>query len=348
MALVLKDRVRETSTTTGSLAFTLAGAVAGFQSFSAIGTGNQTYYTIAGASDWEVGIGTWTSPDQLSRDTILASTNAGAAVNFGSGTKDVFATFPAEGFAVAPPIGGTTPNTIAGTTIDAKNAVIIRETVNLNGYFSILQMLDGGDGYDYLNIWTDDGSGYGYGVNFPNGLNTTSIAGLNTLAASGQITGSNFIATSGNITFGTIYSAVTLAGSNSTLVSFTLTLPDTPGSANQVLKTDGSGNTSWIYPAGQGNAPVTITAATYSVAATDIYLIANRAGTVTLTLPTASSSTGRILTVKNVQAQTVVSASSNVVPIASTTAGTAILAATAGKFATLVSDGTNWVIMQAN
>ena len=96
------------------------------------------------------------------------------------------------------------------------------------------------------------------------------------------------------------------------------------------------------------NAPVTVTGATYSVLTTDNWIIANRAGTVTLTLPTASSFTGRILTVKNVQAQTVVSNASNVVPIGSTTAGTAILTNTAGKFATLVSDGTNWIIMQAN
>ena len=148
MALVLKDRVRETSTTTGSLAFTLAGAVAGFQSFSAIGTGNQTYYTIAGASDWEVGIGTWTSPDQLSRDTILASTNGGAAVNFSSGTKDVFATFPAEGFAIAPPIGGITPNTITGTTITANANVYLPAVVNTGVTTGRLYMVDGGDGYD--------------------------------------------------------------------------------------------------------------------------------------------------------------------------------------------------------
>ncbi len=96
------------------------------------------------------------------------------------------------------------------------------------------------------------------------------------------------------------------------------------------------------------NSPVTVTDATHTVATTTNWIIANRAGTVTLTLPTASSFTGRILTVKNVQAQTVVSASSNVVPIGSTTAGTAILTNTAGKFATLVSDGTNWIIMQAN
>lgn len=93
------------------------------------------------------------------------------------------------------------------------------------------------------------------------------------------------------------------------------------------------------------NAPVTVTSATYSVGITDNFIIANRAGTVTLTLPTASSYTGRILYIKTVQAQAVVSAASNVVPLNSTTAGTAILAATAGAHAMLVSNGTNWVIM---
>lgn len=95
-------------------------------------------------------------------------------------------------------------------------------------------------------------------------------------------------------------------------------------------------------------APVTVTGATANVGDTDNFIIANRAGAVTLTFPAAASWTGRVITVKTVQAQTVVSASTNIVPVGSTSAGTAILAATAGKFATLVSDGTNWVIMQAN
>lgn len=97
----------------------------------------------------------------------------------------------------------------------------------------------------------------------------------------------------------------------------------------------------------QPTAPNTQTGATYTVASTDRYVIANRAGTVTLTLPTASMNTGREFTVKTIQAQTVVSGSSDVVPLAGGAAGTAILAATAGKWAKLVSDGTNWVIMEA-
>jgi len=98
MAFVLKDRVKESSTTTGTGTFTLAGASAGYQSFAAIGNGNNTYYTIAAqtGTEWEVGIGTYTSSGTtLSRDTILASSNSGSAVNFSAGTKDVFVTYPA-------------------------------------------------------------------------------------------------------------------------------------------------------------------------------------------------------------------------------------------------------------
>jgi hypothetical protein len=98
MPLVVRDRVQETSTTTGTGTFTLAGASTGFQSFSAIGNGNTTYYTIAlqGGNEWEVGIGTYTSSGTtLSRDTILSSSNSGSAVNFSAGTKNVFVTYPA-------------------------------------------------------------------------------------------------------------------------------------------------------------------------------------------------------------------------------------------------------------
>jgi hypothetical protein len=95
MALVLKDRVREQSTTTGTGSFTLTGAVTGFQSFSsAIGNTNTTYYTISDNTNWESGIGT-VSAGALSRDTVLASSNSGSLVNFPAGTKDVFVSYPA-------------------------------------------------------------------------------------------------------------------------------------------------------------------------------------------------------------------------------------------------------------
>lgn len=98
MALVLKDRVKETTTTTGTGTVTLAGASTGYQSFSVIGNANTTYYCIAGqgTAEWEVGIGTYTaSGTTLSRDTILASSNSGLVVTFSAGTKDVFVVYPA-------------------------------------------------------------------------------------------------------------------------------------------------------------------------------------------------------------------------------------------------------------
>lgn len=98
MALVLKDRVKETTATAGTGTITLAGAVTGFQSFAAVGNGNTTYYCIAAqtGTEWEVGIGTYTSSGTtLSRDTVLASSASGAKVTFSAGTKDVFVTYPA-------------------------------------------------------------------------------------------------------------------------------------------------------------------------------------------------------------------------------------------------------------
>ena len=98
MALVVNDRVKETSTTTGTGSFTLDGAVTGFETFSsAIGNTNTTYYAIAlqGGAEFEVGLGT-VSAGVISRDTVLSSSNSDALVNFSAGTKDVFCTLPAS------------------------------------------------------------------------------------------------------------------------------------------------------------------------------------------------------------------------------------------------------------
>jgi len=121
MALVLADRVQETTATTGTGTITLAGAVSGFQSFAAIGNGNTTYYTITSGSAWEVGIGTYTSSGTtLARTTILSSSAAGAAITL-AGTSTVFATYPAErsvnlNTVGSLAIGGTAISTPAWTT----------------------------------------------------------------------------------------------------------------------------------------------------------------------------------------------------------------------------------------
>ena len=96
MALVLADRVQETTVTTGTGTITLAGAVTGFQTFAVVGNGNTTYYTIVSGSNWESGIGTYsTTGPTLARTTILASSNAGSAITL-SGTSNVFLTAPSS------------------------------------------------------------------------------------------------------------------------------------------------------------------------------------------------------------------------------------------------------------
>lgn len=138
MALVLKDRVLETSTTTGTGSFTLNGAPSCYQSFSsAIGVGNTTYYAIFNtqADQWETGLGTLSSSNVLARTTIFESSNAGSAVNFTAGTKNVFVTFPASQSLVASSvaitggsingtsIGNSTPSTGAFTTLSVSSTV---------------------------------------------------------------------------------------------------------------------------------------------------------------------------------------------------------------------------------
>ena len=99
MALVLADRVQETTTTTGTGSVTLLGAVTGYQSFAVVGNTNTTFYCIAdqGGANWEVGIGTYsTTGPTLARTTVLASSNSGSLVNFTAGVKTVFVTYPSE------------------------------------------------------------------------------------------------------------------------------------------------------------------------------------------------------------------------------------------------------------
>ena len=119
MAFVVADRVKETTTTTGTGTVTLLGASAGFQSFAAVGDTNTTYYTIAAqtGTEWEVGIGTYTSSGTtLARTTVFSSSNSGSLVNFSAGSKDVFVAYPAE-MAAFSAAGAVTENftTFTGT-----------------------------------------------------------------------------------------------------------------------------------------------------------------------------------------------------------------------------------------
>ena len=147
MALALNDRVKETTTTVSTGTITLAGASTGYQSFAAVGNGNTTYYAIASQtlSEWEVGIGTYTSAGTtLSRTTVLASSNAGSLVNFSAGTKDVFVTYPSEKAVWLDASGNAsalgTPVSFVGTNITgtaagltAGNATVLATARNIAG-----------------------------------------------------------------------------------------------------------------------------------------------------------------------------------------------------------------------
>ena len=110
MALVIANRVKETTTTAGTGTVTLLGASTGFQSFAVIGNANTTYYTIASqaGNEWEVGIGTYsTSGTTLARTTVLSNSSGTqpSALNFAAGTKDVFVTYPSEYSVAATNVG---------------------------------------------------------------------------------------------------------------------------------------------------------------------------------------------------------------------------------------------------
>jgi len=154
-------------------------------------------------------------------------------------------------------------------------------------------------------------------------------------------------ATSGTVTSVSVVSANGLAGTVATATTTpAITLSTT---VTGLLKGNGTAISAAVANVDYVPLSTVITkTADYTITGTDTWIINNKTGSaLTLTFPAASSWTGRYITVKNMQAQLVNSASSNIVPLDSTTAGTAILLDVIGNWATMVSDGTNWVIMQA-
>jgi plastocyanin len=144
MSLVLADRVRQTTTSTGTGTITLDGSVEGFQSFTAIGNGNTTYYTISGGAQWEVGIGTYSS-GTLARTTVISS-STGSKLDLTAGTKDVFVTLPAS---VAVTSGtDVTFTKVTSPTVQATNSA----GLSLKNSSGTTQLSMGGGGGDNLTL----------------------------------------------------------------------------------------------------------------------------------------------------------------------------------------------------
>ena len=156
MAQKTADRVRETTTTTGTGSIALTGAVTGYQSFSSVLiTGDTTYYCVAdqGGANWEVGIGTFTSPSTLARTTILSSSNSGSIVTFTTGSKDVFITEPAAALTAPIISGGTIDNSVIGGITPAAATV---SSLTLGGYANNKKIFETTN--NYLTILNGNGA----------------------------------------------------------------------------------------------------------------------------------------------------------------------------------------------
>jgi len=169
MALVIADRVKETTTTTGTGTINLAGAVAAFQTFVAgIGAGNTCYYAITSGTNWEIGLGTVTdaSPDTLSRTTILASSNSDSAITL-SGTSTVFCTYPADK-SVHLDASGNLSHTVDISSdtnlVGGTNITISGDTLNVDDAFLVNDASDTttgtitAGGFTTTGTWTFDES----------------------------------------------------------------------------------------------------------------------------------------------------------------------------------------------
>tara|TARA_Y100000015_G_scaffold41657_1_gene48028 strand:- start:498 stop:1148 length:651 start_codon:yes stop_codon:yes gene_type:complete len=179
MALVIADRVQETTTTTGTGTYTLAGAKDGFASFSAVGDGNTTYYACSDGTDYEVGLGTYTaSGTTLARTTVLTSSNSNNAVNWGAGDKDVFVTLPAAKAIVKDSSGDVTVSgTINATVFNATSDATLKTNIApIENPLAILENITGVS-FDWKNY---EGSAEGVLAQdvekvLPNAVNTDSL-----------------------------------------------------------------------------------------------------------------------------------------------------------------------------
>ena len=225
MALVINDRVKETTTTTGTGTVTLGGAVSGFDTFAAgIGNSNTTYYCIQLAAEFEVGLGTLAGDSStLARTTVISSSNSDNAVNFSAGAKNVFCTLPASKATVLDASGNLALAgniDVDGTSnldvVDIDGAVDMASTLQVDGVLTTTatQVATGGI-TSGSNIVSDTDS--------TDDLGTTSVRWANLfvdgITATDQITATGFTGTLDGI----LGSGAAAAATTTTLASSTIT-----------------------------------------------------------------------------------------------------------------------------
>ena len=248
MALIVKDRVQETTTTTGTGTVTLAGAKAGFQSFAAIGNLNTTYYAIKSGNNYEVGLGTYTaSGTTLSRDTVLESSAGGTTKITLAGTSDVFCTYPAEKAVVldsSDNISGSNVVVTSNITDDAVTADKLANSINTEIAANTAKVTNAthtGDvtGATALTIANDAVT--------VDKLNLVSTASVPSLEAKGSGSQDGYIQLN---CYANTHGIKLKSPPHSAGATYTLTFPNDDGDANEFLQTDGSGVLTWAEAGG--------------------------------------------------------------------------------------------------